>query len=152
MSNKGPGHFFDLFFTDDIMDNIHAQQYPKNKTEDLQQHPHSRCTAYQSKPIELREIKAALGMILKVGIISLPSLPLYWSTKWPFQFPSLTSFMSRNLFQLILKFLHFNNNENQIPRSQPGHDRYSKFVLSFQIDQQLIPEAQEMGIQSMGTV
>ena len=67
MSNKQPGDFFDLFFSDDVMANIHqetsryAQQYLENKAEHLQQHPHSRCTAYQSKPIELREIKAALG-------------------------------------------------------------------------------------------
>ena len=34
--------------------------------------------------------------------------------------------MSRNRFELILKFLHFNDNDHQIPRDQPGHDHLFK--------------------------
>ena len=132
MTNKQPGDFFDLIFSDDMMAHIHhetneyAQQYIQNKEEHLRQHPHSRCAAYQRKPIELHEIKATFAIMLIMGVMSLPSLPLYWSSKWPFQLPCLTSIMSRNRFQLILKFLHFNNNSNQIPRGQPGHDRLFK--------------------------
>ena len=47
--------------------------------------------------------------------------------------------MPRNRFQLIMKFLHFNDNSNQIPRGQPGHDRLfkirpflSKLIANFQ--------------------
>ncbi|XP_064629269.1 piggyBac transposable element-derived protein 4-like [Lineus longissimus] len=34
--------------------------------------------------------------------------------------------MSRNRFEHILRFLHFNNNANLIPRGQPGYDRLFK--------------------------
>ena len=87
MSGKQPGDFFDIIFSDDIVENIcqetnrYAEQYIQSKAEHLQQHPHSRCTAYQGKPIEVREIKATFAMIIIMGIISLPSLPLYWSSK-----------------------------------------------------------------------
>ena len=134
-------------FPDDIIADIHQQtnlytnHYLRKKAEYLQQHSHSWCNSYQAKAIELREIKATLTMIIIMGIMHLPSLPLYWSSKWPFQFPSCTSIMSRSQFQLIPKFLHFNSNDTQIhvPCGQPGHDRLhkiwpltSKLILKFQ--------------------
>lgn len=132
MSDKEPGEFFDLMLSDDIITEIHhetntyAQQYLQNKAEHLQQHPQARCAAYQGKPIQVPEIKAALAITIIMGIISLPSLPLYWSSKWPFHFPTFSAIMPRNRFQLILKFLHFNDNEKHIPRGEPGHDRLFK--------------------------
>ena len=132
MSNKQPSDFFDLLFSADIIDNIHhqtnlyAQQYLESKSEHLQQHPQSRIAAYQGKPIKVSEIKATLALIIIMGIVNLPSLSLYWSSKWPFRFPAITSILSRNRFQLILKFLHFNDNTNHIPRGQVGHDKLFK--------------------------
>ena len=125
--------------------NRYAQQYLENKQQHIQQHPQSQCTAYQGKPFQLSEIKAALAMVIIMGIICLPLLPLYWSSKWPFRYPSLTSIKPRNRFQLILKFLNFNNNTNQIPRGQPGHDWLFKI---YPFLSRLIPYFQKMYIPS----
>ena len=34
--------------------------------------------------------------------------------------------MSRDRFELILSFLHYSNNEDDVARGQPGHDRLFK--------------------------
>ena len=81
ISNKKPREVFDLIFFYDIMADIHQQtnlyanHYLQNKSEYLQQHPHSLCTTYQAKAIELREMKAALAMIIIKVVMGLLSLP-----------------------------------------------------------------------------
>ena len=132
MTGKEPGEFFDLFFSGDVINNIHtetnryAEQYLEKKSVHLQQHPYARANAYRGKPITVSELKVFFAMLIMMGAISLPSLPLYWTSKWPFSLPAFSSLMPRNRFELILKFLHFNNNDNQIPRHEPGHDRLFK--------------------------
>ena len=125
--------------------NRYAEQYLQKKAAYVQQHPHARANAYRGKPITLSELKAFLAMLIIMGAISLPSLHLYWTSKWPFSFPTFSSIMSRNRFELILKFIHFNDNEHQIPRDQPEHDRLfkirpflSSIIKSFQ--QAFIPD------------
>ena len=132
MSGKQPGKYFDLLFPEDIMDNIqaesnrYAEQYLQKKEDYLEQHPHARENAYRGKPVTVNELKAFFAMLIMMVVISLPSSHRYWTSKWPFGLPSFSSIMSRNRFELILKFLHFNNNEHHIPCDQPGHDRLYK--------------------------
>jgi hypothetical protein len=63
---------------------------------------------------------------LLMGINRKPSLKHYWSTRAILVTPIFGKHMSRNRFENILRFLHFNNNENLIPRGQPGYDRLFK--------------------------
>ena len=61
-------------------------------------------------PVTLPEMKKFLGLVILMGIIYKPSIPLYWSTDELFSTLIFRQLMTRNRFQLIEKFLHFNNN------------------------------------------
>ena len=45
-----------------------------------------------------------------MGIVYKPGIPMYWTTKELLNTPIFSKIMSRKRFQLILKFLHFNDN------------------------------------------
>ena len=49
-------------------------------------------------------------MIFVTGVVRKLKLELYWSTIGIFQTPIFPQTMSRNRFQLIQKYLHFNDN------------------------------------------
>ena len=49
-------------------------------------------------------------MIFVTGIVQKPKLELYWSTRGIFQTPIFSQTISRNRFQLIQRYLHFNDN------------------------------------------
>lgn len=65
-------------------------------------------------------------MIITMGVLDYPTLQRYWSRSWPYSITTFSSIMSRDRFLLILKFLHLNNNEDQVSRGLPGHDRLFK--------------------------
>ena len=62
-----------------------------------------------------------MGLILSMGLIVIDYLEDYWSTDPMFKLPFYTAVM-RKRFCLILSFFHLCNNEQFIPREQPGHD------------------------------
>ena len=62
------------------------------------------------EPVDINEMKRFIGVILLMGIIYKPTILLYWVKDEIFWTPSFSEIMARTLFQLILKFLHFNNN------------------------------------------
>ena len=55
-------------------------------------------------------MKRFLGVVLLMGIIYKPTIPMYWVTHELLWAPVFCEIMSQTRFQLILKFLHFNNN------------------------------------------
>ena len=72
------------------------------------------------KDVTVIEMKKFIGMILLMGIIYKPSIPMYWSTTDIFHTPVFSKIMTRTRFQLLLKFLHFN--DNQDPNYDPNSD------------------------------
>eukprot|EP00111_Clytia_hemisphaerica_P013537 TCONS_00039801-protein len=60
-----------------------------------------------------------------MGIHSLPQIPDYWSTHPFYHNPVYNSVMSRNRYQLISRFIHFNDNTNYDPKD-PKRDRLFK--------------------------
>lgn len=53
------------------------------------------------------------GLIMWMGIVKLPEISLYWS-KDPAYSQTLTrSIMSRNRFEVLLRMLHFNDNDKE---------------------------------------
>ena len=61
-----------------------------------------------------------------MGIVSLPSIPSYWHTSWPFLNDGFRKEMSHDRFFLLLKFLHLSDNDKYISYGQAGHDRLYK--------------------------
>ncbi|CAC5419723.1 unnamed protein product [Mytilus coruscus] len=75
------------------------------------------------------EMRAFLGLFLSMGLVKKPSLRSYWNASldsWITNTPAFKSVMPRNRFQNILRFLHCNNNEEEVPRGQEGHDHAHK--------------------------
>ena len=60
--------------------------------------------------VTVPEMEKFIGIVFLMGIIYKPAIPMYWSSDELYSTPIFSELISRNRFQLILKFLHFNNN------------------------------------------
>jgi len=103
--------YFDPYIPPELIEivadqtNLYAQQIAK-MPHPITKHAHSE----EWKPVTVIKMKKFLGLIFVTGIIRKPKLELYWSTRGIFQTPVFPQTMSRNRFQLIQKYLHFNDN------------------------------------------
>lgn len=62
---------------------------------------------------------------LNMGLIRKATVSSYWHTAHPSQrTPWFNEHFSRDWFQLLLKFMHFNNNAAQLPPDDPAHKLY----------------------------
>ena len=109
---NNPYDYFKLFFTDRFLEtlvietNRYASQYLTRTTLT----PHAR--AHKWTPVTTEELERFLGLVLLTGIIDKKGrIADYWRTKPPLQTPFFNQTMSRDRFQLISSFLHFNNND-----------------------------------------
>lgn len=76
-------------------------------------------------PTDPNEMRQFLGLLFLTRIIRKPAFHLYWS-KDPLYFtPLFSAIMTRNRFQLLLKFLHFNDN-TQMPAADAPPDKLFK--------------------------
>lgn len=73
--------------------------------------PFSRLRAWYET--DKAEMKIFLGLFLHMGEFSLPSIPHYWCENELYKTSFWRDRMSRNRFQLILRFLHFADNLQQ---------------------------------------
>ena len=71
-------------------------------------------------------MKQFLGLLFLTGIIRKPAINLYWSTDPLYSTPLFGAIMSRNRFQLLLKFLHFNDNAKMPGAHDPSPDKLFK--------------------------
>ena len=72
------------------------------------------------------EMKAYMGFAILMGINRLPDLYDYWSTDEVFHYYPIASRIPRKRFLEIAQFLHFANNDDIVPRGEPGHDCFAK--------------------------
>ena len=121
--------YFSLYFTDNVINqmwretNRYAEQYIQANAGNIR--PHS--IVHEWKPTDADEMKAFLGLCIIMGIIYKPRIWMYWSTDSVYNTPIFGQVMSRRRFQLLLKFLHFQNNqEQQCNSNDPQRDRLFK--------------------------
>ena len=77
------------------------------------QRPLRRSSRFKDwKPINSEDMRQFLGVLLHMGRVKMPSLEHYWSKNSLYRFPLFSRIMSRNKFQLILRFWHFISNED----------------------------------------
>ncbi|KAJ2954434.1 hypothetical protein O0L34_g2704 [Tuta absoluta] len=102
----------DLFFTDDFIELIVAQTnlYAMQNFYTRNLRRHSRLKAW--KDTDLAEMRVFLGLLLHMGTVNLPSLEHYWKKDELYYMPLFSGIMSRNRFQMILRYLHFTDNED----------------------------------------
>lgn len=64
------------------------------------------------KPTNVDEMKKFLGLLLYMGLVPMPRLTDYWSRQVLYRNLIAPRVMGRNRFQLLMRFWHFNNNDN----------------------------------------
>ena len=124
--DPSPIDFLNIFLDDEFYDiltyqtNLYATQYLQSK-HDLP--PHSRFQRW--KNVSSAEMKQFLSLYLLTGIVRKPEMNQYWSTNPMLKTPIFNNVMSRNRFQLILEFFHFNDN-SKYDVNDPKRDRLFK--------------------------
>ena len=74
-----------------------------------------RAKSWKWKDLELWELKNFFALYFLTGVIKKPQLELYWDMREVCRTPFFNATMSRNRFQLILRFLHFSDNGQADP-------------------------------------
>lgn len=96
-----PVDFMELFFDGDLLNhlltqtNLYEEQYLAANPNLTQ---HSRANFWQ--PVDTAEMKKFLALVLLMGIVRLPEIQLYWSTKVLYHIPVFSSVMPRNRIQV----------------------------------------------------
>ena len=109
-----PYNFFKLYFTNDVIEmifqetNRYAQQYITANADTLQR----RSMVKTWKPTNVDEIQAFLGLCIMMGLMNKSRVWVYWSMDAFYSIPVFSQVISRDRFQLILKFQHCQENED----------------------------------------
>ncbi|GBM53197.1 PiggyBac transposable element-derived protein 4 [Araneus ventricosus] len=111
MDGSSPIEFFCIFFDDDIVGYIASEtnRYAEDFIEKNDLTPSSRVQKW--KDVDSSEIRVFLGIIILQGIVQKPLQKWYWSQRPLLSTPYLKQLMSEKRFSIIMKFLHFTNNE-----------------------------------------
>ena len=101
------------FITDEIVSfmvhetNRYAEQHLQTK--ELSK----RSQTLQWKPTTNEEMLQFLGVVIQMGLVQMPKVDYYWSKSKLYGSAVIQNTMSRDRFELLLKFYHFSNNEKK---------------------------------------
>ncbi|XP_050063343.1 piggyBac transposable element-derived protein 4-like [Aphis gossypii] len=113
--------YFKLFITDEIIDLI-VLETNRNADQVLSKFRLTKSSRFLKwTPTDATEIQQFLGLLMWMGLVQMPSLKDYWSLKIMYKNSVAKNIMSRNRFELILRFWHFSDNEQA-----PENDRIFK--------------------------
>ena len=119
--------FFHLYISQEFLEilveetNRYAEQYRKSHSEDIA----SGNMTLNWAPVDMNEMKTFIGLLLLMGIHFLPEINLYWSTHELYNARIHGESMRSDRFKQILRFWHFNDNDNYDPKD-PDRDRLYK--------------------------
>lgn len=95
---------FNLFFTDDIIELI-VIETNRNAEQFLSSNRISKSSRFTKwVPTDSKEIKLFSGLLIWMGLVEMPNLGSYWSTKHRYKNYVAQKTMSRNRFELLLRF------------------------------------------------
>ena len=120
-SDIKPIDVYSILVNDDVYNlvveqtNINAQQVIMNRRISRK----SRLKSW--KDTDEEEIKKFFSIVMYMGVVKYPSIDLYWSRDPFYKNNFVPPLMSRNRFQLLLRFMHFAEN-----RDQTNEDRLLK--------------------------
>lgn len=128
MEGNQPVDYLNLFMNDHFFEflleksNNYAVDILANSTSDQ-----SRITSWRD--ISREELRIFIGILFHMGTIKMNRINDYWKTHYLFNLPTFRSFMSRNRFLLILRALHFNDNnlpnQNSLSKIAPLIDFFN---------------------------
>ncbi|XP_054259986.1 piggyBac transposable element-derived protein 4-like [Macrosteles quadrilineatus] len=107
-----PIDFFSSYLNDEILA-VMVDETNRNAAQVLQKirlNGSSRLRTWRDTNVE--EMKKFLGLLLYMGLVPMPRITDYWSRRLLYRNLVANRVMSRNRFQLLLRFWHFNNNDN----------------------------------------
>ena len=124
-----PIDYFRLFFNDDIINYlvIETNRFAEQFTRDNNLKRRSR--AHKWYPTDPVEMKQFLGLTFLMGIIQKPTIQMYCSNNSLYSTLIFKQVMQRDKYLLILKFLHFNDNDNMPGATEPNPDKLFKIRL-----------------------
>lgn len=127
--------FFKLFFTDEVLSILceETNRYAEDVLEARPEISGKRKHSIEWVPIEAKEMLKFIGLVLLMGHIDKDNILEYWSTDDLIETPIFRKVMSRDRFVMILKFLHFSDNNNKGSRDDPTYDRLWKIRKVFQL-------------------
>ena len=117
-TRTSPMQFFREFVDDGILEHITFQTnlYATQQSQ--------RKGSKQTKPCSRNEIEKAIGIILLMGIHKLPNQCMYWANLS--KVPVISEAMTRNRFEDILRYLHYNGNTVDLNHSDPNFNKLFK--------------------------
>ena len=74
--------------------------------------------------VDHNEIEQYIGLLVKMSIIKLPQIRVYWAKET--RVPCIADVMSINRFKKIKQFLHCNDNEKNLPPTDDNFDELYK--------------------------
>nr|XP_034194964.1 piggyBac transposable element-derived protein 4-like [Osmia lignaria] len=117
-----PLHFFNSFFTDELIRKIveETNRYANHMIQG--KHLEKRSTWHTWTNVTPKEMRAFLGIILLMGTMPLPSLKDYWTTDKKCRIPYFAEIFRRDRFLQVFWMLHTNENivgtQNMATRTQ----------------------------------
>ena len=109
-SHELPSSLFEKFLTDDILKSFRntSGRYAQNN-------------GNYSYKLELHDLKAFMAILLINGYVDLPQRPMFWECSIDIHNDAVSSMMSKNRFDEIMKYLHLAYNTSLDP-----NDKFSK--------------------------
>ena len=117
--------FLTLYLSDEIVDLIvcETNRYAEQHIQRNVIPPHSPVRTWT--PTSRDEMLSFLGLSILMGLVYKPRLYMYWSGDEIFRTPLFGQVMPRDRFLLLLRFLHFNDND-LYDAKDPERDRLHK--------------------------
>lgn len=110
--NAKPEEYFYAFLTDDLIEMM-VDETNRNADQVISTLRLNRSSRLRKwRPTYPNEMKKFLGLLLWMGLVPMPRLTDYWSKNLLYKNVVAGKVMSRNRFQLLLRFWHFNDNLN----------------------------------------
>lgn len=127
VNKSDPIAIFNQFLTDEIIELIvnETNRYAHQYLASVQMKPRSMmkkwvdCTA--------KEIKTLFGIVMIMGLCPVPKLRLFWSNKQLYKNDVIKKHMARDRFEILLKCLHFENNET-VHTDEPRLSKLKKLI------------------------
>ncbi|XP_077397630.1 heterogeneous nuclear ribonucleoprotein U-like protein 1 isoform X4 [Festucalex cinctus] len=124
LNSKLPADFLELFLTDELLQriadhtNLYATRCFQEESESL---PRSRRRTW--KAVTVPELKIFFGLTFLTSYIKKPTIELYWTVGEVDSTPYFSQTMSRSRFELLWKFLSYNNNASEDDTDKMGKVR-----------------------------
>lgn len=135
-----PAQVFGLFFDEEVIELIVCETNRNARRYVDSERINPRGRANRWKDTDADEIRKFFALVMYMGLVKYPEIADYWRSSGLYRSQIVPSVMSRNRFQLLLRFLHFSDN-----LVGDSADRSRKFIAILNMLQEKFCCAHEPG-------